>query len=217
MPLPDDCPCCGGELELERVADQYQEDIVVRCARMCGGSGSGSGAAGGAGSRARGRHPWQTSDALGAAGAQVGPHAVALAAQLNRSSDCRSRRSRASWARCAACRSQRAGCTWRSDGARFAAAPTYAALIEGVRGKRAVAADETGWLVAGIRQWLWVFVGDGGTVYLIAGGRGYEQAKIVLGAEFSGVLERDGWAPYRRFRASTIRPVSRTCSGARAS
>jgi transposase len=45
-----------------------------------------------------------------------------------------------------------------------------------------------------------VFVGDDGvTVYLIAPGRGYEQAASVLGADFAGVLERDGWAPYRRF------------------
>ena len=65
---------------------------------------------------------------------------------------------------------------------------------------RAVAADETGWRVAGWRRWLWVFVGDDGvTVYLIAPGRGYEQAKDVLGEQFAGVLERDGWAPYRRF------------------
>jgi hypothetical protein len=68
-----------------------------------------------------------------------------------------------------------------------------------VRNSPAVAADETGWRVAGVRQWLWVFVGDGVTVYLIAPGRGYEQAEIVLGGGFDGVLERDGWAPYRRF------------------
>ena len=54
-------------------------------------------------------------------------------------------------------------------------------------------------VVCGIRQWLWVFVGDDVTVYLIADGRGYDQACMVLGADFCGVLERDGWAPYRRF------------------
>jgi hypothetical protein len=64
------------------------------------------------------------------------------------------------------------------------AEPTYEALIEGA--SPAVAADETGWRVCGTRQWLWVFVGDDVTVYMIADGRGYEQAKIVLGADFSG-------------------------------
>ncbi len=81
-----------------------------------------------------------------------------------------------------------------------AAAPTCEALALAVQASRAVAADETGWRVAGQRQWLWVFVGDDGvTVYLIAPGRGYEQAAGVLSAGFTGVLERDGWAPYRRF------------------
>jgi transposase len=79
------------------------------------------------------------------------------------------------------------------------AQPTSRALVFAVRRSAAVAADETGWRVAGRRVWLWVFVGDGVTVYLIAPGRGYEQAASILGADFAGVLERDGWAPYRRF------------------
>ena len=36
-------------------------------------------------------------------------------------------------------------------------------------------------------------------MYLIAAGRGYEHAAEVLGEDYSGVLERDGWAPYRQF------------------
>jgi hypothetical protein len=36
-------------------------------------------------------------------------------------------------------------------------------------------------------------------VYDIASGRGYRDAVRVLGEEFAGVLERDGWAPYRKF------------------
>ena len=72
-------------------------------------------------------------------------------------------------------------------------------MIDGVRCSRAVAPDETGWRVAARKRWLWAFVGDGGvTVYLI-GGRGYEDALKILGEHFAGVLERDGWAPYRSF------------------
>jgi transposase len=33
--------------------------------------------------------------------------------------------------------------------------------------------------------------------------RGYDDAAQVLGADYAGVLERDGWAPYRRFTAAT--------------
>jgi transposase len=82
--LPDGCPCCGGELDLERVADQYQEDIVVPVRAHVRRFRVGVGRCRRCGRRAQGRHPLQTSDALGAAGAQVGPHAVALAAQLNK-------------------------------------------------------------------------------------------------------------------------------------
>jgi len=80
--------------------------------------------------------------------------------------------------------------------------PTYEALIEGVRSSRAVAPDETGWRINGQKAWLWAFAGENVTVYLIAAGRGYEHAAEILGKDFSGVLERDGWAPYRRFTAA---------------
>lgn len=49
----------------------------------------------------------------------------------------------------------------------------------------------------------WDFVGDGVSVYRIAPSRGFEVAAGVLGEDFSGVLERDGWAPYRRFTEAT--------------
>lgn len=198
--LPDGCPCCGGELDLEGIADQYQEDIVVpvrahvrrfrievgRC-RRCQ-------------RRAAGRHPLQTSDALGAAGAQVGPHAVALAAQLNKELGLPVSKVARVLAELCGLQITAGGLHQALGRLAATATPTYQALVAGVRASRAVAADETGWRVCGIRQWLWVFVGDDVTVYLIAEGRGYDQACQVLGVDFSGVLERDGWAPYRRFQ-----------------
>jgi transposase len=66
-----------------------------------------------------------------------------------------------------------------------------------------VAPDETGWRVGRVRAWLWAFVGEGVTVYRIAAGRGYQDAAAVLGEGYAGVLERDGWAPYRRFGNAT--------------
>jgi transposase len=197
--LPVGCPCCGGELELERVADQYQEDIPVAARPHVRRFRVGVGRCRRCGARAQGRHPLQSSDALGAAGAQVGPNAVALAAQLNKELGLPlAKAALVLWQLCGLHVS--AGALHQAL-ARLAAAaaPTYGALVEGVRASAAVAADETGWRVAGTRQWLWVFAGDGVTVYLIAAGRGYEQAASVLGSDFCGVLERDGWAPYRRF------------------
>jgi hypothetical protein len=81
-PLPSHCPDCGGVVAQRRVVSHYQEDLPVqrpvvhefrvavghcrRCHR-----------------RVQGRHPLQTSDALGAA-VQLGPQAVALAVILNK-------------------------------------------------------------------------------------------------------------------------------------
>ena len=79
------------------------------------------------------------------------------------------------------------------------ASPTYQALLKGVRASPVVAPDETGWRVGGRRAWLWAFAGQGAVVYRVAPGRGYDDAVAVLGHDYGGVLERDGWAPYRRF------------------
>jgi transposase len=48
--------------------------------------------------------------------------------------------------------------------------PTYQALAQGVRASPVVAPDETGWRVGGAKAWLWAFVGQGVTVYRVAGG-----------------------------------------------
>jgi len=198
VPLPDACPCCSGELEFEDEVDQYQEEIVeirghVRRFRVSRGRCKRCG------KRTQGRHPDQTSDAIGAAACQVGPRAVAIAAQLNK--ELGVAMGKVSQILELFGVSVTAGGLYQAIGRLAdAAQPTCQALMVAVRQSTAVAADETGWRVAGWRQWLWVFVGDDGvTVYLIAPGRGYEQARSVLGEDFSGVLERDGWAPYRRF------------------
>ena len=195
--LPDACPCCQGELEFEDEVDQYQEEIRwvqghVRHFRISRGRCRNCG------KRTQGRHPDQTSDAVGAAGSQIGPRAVAIAAQLNK--ELGGSMSKVCQILALLGLKVTPGGLYHALGRLAGAAePTCRALALAVRQSAAVAADETGWRVAGHRQWLWVFVGDDVTVYLIAAGRGYDQAASILGEDFSGVLERDGWAPYRRF------------------
>ena len=195
--LPDACPCCEGELEFEDEVDQYQQDIRwirghVRRFRVSRGRCRRCGR------RAQGRHPDQTSDAVGAAGSQVGPRAVAIAAQLNKELGVPMSKV-ARILELMGVKVTPGGLYHALGRLTRAAEPTCQALVLAVRHSAAVAADETGWRVAGRREWLWVFVGDDVTVYLIAAGRGYDQAASILGEDFSGVLERDGWAPYRRF------------------
>jgi transposase len=80
------------------------------------------------------------------------------------------------------------------------AEPTYDGLVETARQAPVNGMDETGWKVGGRLQWLHVAVSAQVTVYAILPGRGYQQAVVVLGAEYDGFLIHDGWAPYYRFR-----------------
>ena len=56
-------------------------------------------------------------------------------------------------------------------------------------------------------HWLWAFATPDTTVYAIRAGRGFPEAASILGADFGGVLVRDGWAPYRKF----TRAAHQTC------
>jgi transposase len=198
--LPACCPGCGGGLVVERVAAQCQEEVppvrpLVTCFQVQVGRCRGCGR------RIQPRHPQQTSDALGAAAVQLGPRAVALAAWCSKGLGVPA-------AKTARLLSQLGiavtpgGVTQAVARAARRVKPTYQALAQGVRASPVVAPDETGWRVGGRRAWLWAFVGKGVTVYRIAAGRGYHDAAVVLGEGYGGVLERDGWAPYRKFTAA---------------
>ena len=77
--------------------------------------------------------------------------------------------------------------------------PTYQALVEAVRQSPVVTGDETSWHVNGDPGWLWIMTTELVTVYGIREGRGYEEAASLLGADYAGVLVRDGWAIYPKF------------------
>jgi transposase len=200
--LPAACPHCGGALTVERVACQYQEDLpppqateicrydiqIGRCQRCR--------------RRVQPRHPEQTSQALGAAGVQVGPRAVALAVWASKGLGLPAGKVVRLLGQLGV-KITPGGVTQALARAARRCQPTYAALVGGVQASPVVAPDETGWRVSGRRAWLWAFAGDGVTVYRVAGGRGFDDATAVLGADYAGVLERDGWAPYRKFTHAT--------------
>jgi transposase len=207
VPLPAECPTCGETVTETQVAAQYQEDLppvqaVVRRfdihVGLCG-----------RGHRVQGRHRLQTSDALGAAAVQLGPHAIALAVQLNKQFG-------VSFGKIATLFRTRFGLQVTASAIvralhRVAAKgqPTYDALCETVRSSAVVVPDETGWKVRGLLQWLWVFATTMTTVYRICPGRGFADAATVLGADFAGGLSRDGWAPYRQF----VKAFHQSCVG----
>jgi transposase len=196
--LPGCCPHCGERLEVERIACQYQEDLPpprsgeTTCYQLPIGRCTGCGR------RVQPRHPEQTSDALGAAAVQLGPRAVALAAWLSKSLGLPPGKVAQVLGRFGVAVTP-GGVVRAVARAARRARPTYQALVAGIQASPVVAPDETGWRVGGRRAWLWAFVGRGITVYRVGSGRGFADAAAVLGAGFAGVLERDGWAPYRKF------------------
>lgn len=196
--IPAACPRCGGGLHVTRVAPQYQEalpavrpivrrfDVQIACCVACG-------------ARVQGRHPLQTSDALGAAAVHLGPQAVALVVVFHKHFG-------VSLEKIATVLRERFGLRVTPGGlvhvlhrAARVAAPTYAALCAQVRGSPVVSPDETGWRVGAVLHWLWAFATPDTTVYAIRPGRSFDDAAAMLGATFDGVLVRDGWAPYRQF------------------
>ena len=200
-PVPAACPDCGGAIEVTRVASQYQEEIpavrpVVRRFDIEVGHCSQCQR------RVQGRHALQTSDALGAAGAQLGPGVVALVVELHTEMG-------VPLAKVAHVLRTTFGLQVTPGGLAHLlhrtardAAPTYTALCEQVRNSPVVTPDETGWRVGAISHWLWAFVTPETTVYAICPGRGFDDATTVLGADFDGVLVRDGWVSYRCYRAA---------------
>ena len=147
----------------------------------------------------RGRHPLQTSQATGAAAAQVGAEALSLAARLHYELGL-------SMGKTAAVLHEVCGISITRGGVAQALArlgerctPSYLVLVESVRNGLMVVMDETGWRVQGVRAWLWVAAAELVTVYAIRPGRGFEEAAELIGKDYAGRLVRDGWGPYRRF------------------
>ena len=200
-PLPPCCPRCQGALRHVRVATQYQEELpvqrpIVRAFHIHIGECTECHR------RVQGRHPLQTSEALGAAAVQWGPQTVALAVLLNK-------RFGLPYGKIAALLRDRFGLTVTRGGLVHAvhraarqAQPTYQTLCATVRGSPVVTADETSWRVDADLQWLWAFVTPETTAYAIQPGRGLAQAAHIIGVEYAGVLQRDGWQSYRQFKSA---------------
>ena len=200
VPLPECCAHCGGGVARESCETQYQEEIVRRTivrrfdiavGRCCGCD-----------RRVQGRHPLQTSDAVGVGNVQLGPEALTLAAILNKQMGLSLGHTQQVLLHGFRMPVSRAGlCRALARMARRAE-PTYEGLVATARQSLVNVMDEAGWKVGGRLQWLHVAVSAAVTVYAILPGRGYEQSMVILEAEYDGFLIHDGWVPYYRFKFS---------------
>jgi transposase len=192
--LPDVCPDCGGPVEETDVQQQYQVEIPRRpihrqfnvhigwcndCQR-----------------RLQGRHPLQTSDALGAAASQLGPDAQAAVVELNKNAGLAHGKVSSVLRNLFGIQLTRGGSAHVVLRAGRRCRPIYQAICRSVRRSAWVVADETGWRVGGLLAWLHGFVAAKATAYLIDPTRSHQPAERLLGLDYHGTLIHDGWSPY---------------------
>jgi transposase len=208
VPLPMRCPDCGGAVEDWTVGDQFQTDIPPVQPRVVNFRVH-VGICQGCGRRVQGRDPEQTSDALGAASNQIGPRALAVAAQLNKVYGLSYGKVAGVLEQLLGLRVARSTIVRGLERLAFRAEPVYHQLCTDIRRSPVVYPDETGWKVAAILGWLWVFVSENTVVYAIRASRGSDVVEEILGAGYAGTLGHDGWAPYDRVTSA----MHQTCLG----
>ena len=200
-PVPASCPDCGGAVTVAGIEPQYQEDLpavrpVVRRFDVEIGHCSQCQ------QRVQGRHALQTSDALGAAGAQLGPGVAAVVVELHTELGmplgkvARFLRTTFGLSVTAGGLAHLLHRTARD------AAPAYAALCQQVRESDMVTPDETGWRVGALRHWLWVFrhAGDDRLRHLPRPAAASTTRPRCSAPISTGVLQcGDGWVVYRGF------------------
>jgi transposase len=195
--LPDACPHCRGTLVETGLAEQFQTEIprqpVVRQFRVHVGHCRQCGR------RVQGRHPLQTSDALGAAASQVGPDAQAAATVLHTQMGLSHGKVAAVFDTLLGIDLTRGASAQINLRAAVRLEPDYRNILDEVRSSERIAADETGWRIGGQPAWLHVWVADRATAYGIDRRRSAAVLERVIGREWDGILSHDGYASYGRF------------------
>lgn len=196
-PLPDTCPDCGGPIAETHIDHQYQVEIPRRpihrqfnihigCCQHCR-------------RRVQGRHPLQTSDALGAAAAQLGPDAQAAVVELNKQGGMAHGKISRVLDSLFGIHLTPGGSSHVVLRAARRAQPVYISICDTVRQSPWAALDETGWHVGGYKAWLHALVGPDATAYVIDPTRSGDPAERILGRDYAGAMIHDGWSPYDGF------------------
>lgn len=196
-PAPCSCPGCGGSIELLTVVSQFQVEVPRRPIRRRFDVGIGR--CRNCGRRVQGRHPLQTSDALGAAASQLGPEAQALMVHMNKDLGVSHGKITRFFQSAFGISVSRGGSVQVILRAGERCGPAYREIELAVRRSAEVVPDETGWRVGGVGRWLWAFVTRMAVLYTIRNSRGYDVPEEVLGADYAGRMTHDGWSVYDRF------------------
>jgi transposase len=201
-PLPECCPRCQSkQLEETHIARQFQTEIprkpILRQFEIHRGRCTDCG------SLVQGRHALQTSDAIGAASAQLGPRVHAAMAWLNKRLGLSHGKIRQVFDELFGIRVARA--TSARSGHRTAKRcdASFRQIQEAVRTAPQVTPDETGWRVGGGKAWLHAFATADAVCYAVDPTRSGGPSQALLGLNYSGVLVHDGWSVYEHFKKAT--------------
>jgi transposase len=200
-PLPNACPGCGGAVNETGTAAQYQMEIprkpIVRQFNVHLGRCAGCGKC------LQGRHPLQTSDALGAAASQLGPDAQAAVVTLNKDAGLSHGKVAAVMGTLFGIPLTRGASAQIVLRAARRLGPAHQEILQEIKASRVLVPDETGWRIGGHLAWLHVWVGERATCYAIDPQRSADALERVIGIGWGGVLAHDGWSSYDRFKKAT--------------
>jgi transposase len=201
-PLPEHCGDCGGKIVEDEVKPQYQTEIprkplnrqinvhIGHC-QDCG-------------KHAQGHHPLQTSDALGAAAAQLGPDAQAAVVYLNKDAGLTHGKIARTFQDLFGIQLSRGASAQivLRGGRRLQ--PAYQEIRQHLREAQHITPDESGWRIGGQPVWIHSWVGDdGATCYVIDPQRSADRLQQLIGIGWSGTMTHDGSATYDRFEDAT--------------
>jgi len=200
-PLPDACPHCGGAVEETEVAAQYQTEIPRR--PLIRQFNVHVGCCCGCGKRIQGRHPLQTSDALGAAAAQIGPDAQATVAMLNKTAGLSHAKIAQVFVALFGIQLTRGACVQIILRAAKRLEEADDEICEEIKGSPRLTPDETGWRVGGKPAWLHAWVAERAVCYDIERYRKADALENVIGLDWAGTMNHDGFSSYDRFTKAT--------------
>jgi transposase len=196
-PLPEACPDCGGPVAETHVDHQYQVEIPRRPTHRQFNVHVGY--CRGCRRRVQGRHPLQTSDALGACASQLGPDTQAAVVELNKSAGLSHGKVSRTLKSLFGIALTPGGSVHTVLRAARRCQPVYDTIRQTVARSPWIVPDETGWHVGGWGAWLHALVSAKATAYVIDPTRSGAVAERVIGAGYAGVMIHDGWSPYDNF------------------
>lgn len=200
-PLPPSCPRCGGRLIESRTDQQYQMEIPRQ--PICRQFNIHVGSCACCGGRVQGRHPLQTSDALGCCRSQIGPDAQATAVMLNKELGLSQGKISRFFSQVFGIQLSRGGSCQIMLRAAERGQANYESIVQRVQHSEWIVPDETGWRVGGCGFWLHAAVSKEAVAYLVAPERGFCASARLIGEDYAGTLIHDGYASYDRFRQAT--------------